>query len=192
MLAFEELKDFECLNSERKKNEFLASRFLVKNLLSEFTSIPSLIKKRDNNSPYFMDERLKDKLSLSYSHSRNYCSVVISDRGKVGIDVEEINRFRGHKAHKKWLTPKEINHIEDSAQDDKSLCVLWTKKEALCKASGLGYGFEFKKHEVLNKKKYHIDGVHYHLKTTAKSDYICTVCSTDLNDTDCGIELFIT
>lgn len=175
-------KEFEELENKKRKNEFLTSRVLIEKLLSSITPSNAPVCKDHNNKPYFKDLNLKNKLNLSYAHSSSYLAAVISKSNAVGIDIEEVSRFKNHKAFNKWLSPEERNKICEHQDKDRELCKLWTKKEALCKATGLGYGLRFKDHHIFNQNKYPLNGKEYFFKTISADDYICTICSTSPTD----------
>lgn len=79
-----------------------------------------------NGKPY------SDKYKFSISHSGDLVCVAISEE-EVGIDIERItlNR-RWERLSRRILTLEE----QDMCKDDKTMTVLWTKKEAVFKLQG--------------------------------------------------------
>ena len=183
-LNLEEQKEVELLKSNKKVNEYVASRFLIKELLSSFTTESLNVLKSKKGKPYFSSKRASEKLALSYSHSTNYISAAVADVKSIGIDVEEIKRFDHHKAFNKWLTKGEINELKKSVNLSLALCILWTKKESLCKATGLGFDLIFKNHSIINKEVYVHNNQTFFFKTIVELDHVTTICNSDTESDD--------
>lgn len=94
----------------------------------------------------FIDRLLN--VDFNISHSGDYVVMIIARNAKVGIDIEE---------YKQNINPREIGYsvFSESEQNlvgnnvDKFL-VLWTKKEALIKAYGTGFGSDIYNKNQLN------------------------------------------
>jgi len=80
------------------------------------------------------------KIDFNISHSGDYLVIAISDTAKLGVDIECQNN-QGQLAD---LSPLVFSKSEQSLvanNNDNFLC-LWTKKEALLKARGVGFASE--------------------------------------------------
>ncbi|QIO06874.1 4'-phosphopantetheinyl transferase family protein [Acinetobacter shaoyimingii] len=77
---------------------------------------------------------------FNHSHSQNYYALATSDRVQdLGVDVEDLDRkirFESLAAHA--FHPNELQKWQDLGQDVEYWFKVWTTKEAVLKASGLG------------------------------------------------------
>ena len=97
-------------------------------------------------------DRFKEQIFYSISHSGNYVICVLADR-RVGVDIE--NKFRSvfaeskeeqlNKIAKKCLTIGEEIRFHNCDNHEKAdlLMRLWTRKESYSKALGLGLAMDF-------------------------------------------------
>lgn len=111
------------IRSERRRQEWLAVRVLLKELLGEETQIAY----RPNGAPYLPDR----KLHISISHTKGYVAVMLDERFPVGIDVEYLSD-RVHKIRSRFLCPEEEEMI-DAVHETEHLLVCWCAKETLFK-----------------------------------------------------------
>jgi len=130
-----EKKEFEQLSSERRKREYLAVRLLLKELLGAPPEIlyNHLGRPRLKNSGY----------NLSISHSADLAVVFLSPK-KIGIDVENTER-NIEKVATRFLNVHEKEFVKTSANQQKTMIVLWCAKEAIFKCSekqGIDFGKE--------------------------------------------------
>lgn len=110
--------------SERRRKEFLASRWMLKSIL------------RDESLSLVMDERgkLKDaggKFHFSLSHSGNLVAAIASREHVVGIDIEEIHP-RILKVMHKFLNEEEKQAIGEPPELWRVI-LCWSAKESLFK-----------------------------------------------------------
>lgn len=90
------------------------------------------IKMNEYGRPYF-----QEKIDFNISHSANAVVCAITDKGKIGIDIEkksviELDDF------KKFLRPEEWILLKSSPEPLSLFYELWTRKEAVIKAIGKG------------------------------------------------------
>lgn len=142
----------------------LASRLLIEHALDirleckEF----DFSKSRKLNYP---------NLEFNVSHSGEYVLIAISNK-PVGIDIEiPENNFDFSKILAHTFSSNEINYINQS--DDRRECflTLWTRKEALLKATGEGLTDDLPSISVLND-------------TVKRMDKTYNLNSFKINDTD--------
>lgn len=81
-----------------------------------------------------------DLLFFNVSHTREAFSFAISDRLKVGIDLEKVDREIDFRSIiKTFFSSGEVKFIlEDPDKSQERFFLLWTRKEALLKALGTG------------------------------------------------------
>ncbi|GAA0603431.1 hypothetical protein GCM10009534_42630 [Kribbella sandramycini] len=77
-------------------------------------------------------------LAVSISHSRSLVAVAAGRTGSVGVDLEDIYPREVSGLARRWFDPAELDWL--AAQPDGLLAFLrlWTAKEAVGKAVGLG------------------------------------------------------
>lgn len=76
-------------------------------------------------------------LSLSISHCRQAVAVAVSDRERVGIDVESRRRVDG-SLMRRVCTPAELAAVQASPDAVMAFLQLWTRKEAVLKMRRTG------------------------------------------------------
>ncbi len=70
-------------------------------------------------------------LNISISHSRRFAAVAVSERGRIGIDIEEPRLEQLRRVISKFLAPEEMPLWANR------LLAAWTCKEAVFKAAGV-------------------------------------------------------
>ncbi len=84
------------------------------------------------------DEGCSDRgLHFSISHCSAGVACIVSDEGRVGIDIERLGRYKKTLADY-CMSPREVEQIASSASPDDEFTALWTRKEALLKLTGEG------------------------------------------------------
>lgn len=76
-------------------------------------------------------------IDFNISHSGELIVCALSDKGKVGVDVEEIRSVK-IEDFKDVLSISEYNKVVISKDRDNQFFNTWTKKEAVVKANGKG------------------------------------------------------
>lgn len=120
----EDKKHFDNFTNKNRKLEWIATRILLKKLLSENKKI--IYNK--NGKPFLSDNSYK----ISISHSKKLVILILSKTHDVGIDIENILSERINKVRSKFLSEKEINSINLKNRTSQ-LYVYWCAKEALYK-----------------------------------------------------------
>lgn len=113
--------------TEKRRLEFLASRYLLKYLIPEFSFAD--LKCHPEGKPYFEDSRIH----FSISHSFPFVAVVI-DENPVGIDIQTFQEKILQLQHK-FLSSEEQFLFNNSVQ---AVTLAWTAKEAAFKWFGEG------------------------------------------------------
>lgn len=123
------------IRNDKRRQEFLAGRFLLKHLKEDFPLLnirPDVHDKPrvDNNDYYF-----------SISHSWPYVAAVVSPYVEAGIDIQ-IPHGRMLQLQNKFLTPEEQSFFNN---DSRLITLAWCAKEAVYKWQGRR-GVEFRDH----------------------------------------------
>ncbi|ARD30152.1 4'-phosphopantetheinyl transferase family protein [Acinetobacter lactucae] len=127
--------DFRTFNHYKKqqiqnvRNELIAQKLQIKITDLEFA-------KHEHGKPYLLDQ----DLDFNHSHSQQYYALAMSQHVKdIGIDVEELDRkVRLDALAKHAFHPDEYATWLSLEQDREYWFKVWTTKEAVLKASGLG------------------------------------------------------
>ncbi|GGK12966.1 4'-phosphopantetheinyl transferase family protein [Parabacteroides faecis] len=122
-LQSEYLPFLQGIKTEKRRQEWLASRVLLKELVGE----ELLIAYHDDGAPYLSGS----SLSLSISHTNGYAAVLLQDQETAGIDIE-YHSNRVLKICSRFMSPEEGASI-GSEYEVEHLLVYWCAKEALFK-----------------------------------------------------------
>lgn len=131
----QDFPDFRTFNDYKKqqiqhiKNKLLAQKLNV-------TPTDLVFAKHEYGKPYLLNHTLH----FNHSHSQQYYALALSERVKdIGIDVEELDRkVRLDSLAQHAFHPDEYATWQSLEQDREYWFKVWTTKEAVLKASGLG------------------------------------------------------
>ncbi|NVO03097.1 MAG: 4'-phosphopantetheinyl transferase superfamily protein [Bacteroidetes bacterium] len=126
-----EQKLFNNMKHDLRRTHWLSYRLLIKEIF-ESPDIETEIHYDNNGKPFFTT--LKHHLSIS--HSGIFSACILSQKKKVGIDVEKISA-KLLKIEHKFLGENEIIFTE-GIHKIELLTILWGAKEALYKSYGKG------------------------------------------------------
>lgn len=151
-LSAEELRYGSEITSEKRRLEYLQSRFTLKSLLAKYVGLtPEVIefKKIGEGKPVLMNPTVH--LDFNLSHSHDYFAIALSEKGQVGVDIEKVRPAQNlAKIAERFFSPAEtqlIQNEKDGIKQTEIFAKFWSGKEALVKAVGGGV---FKNvHEVL-------------------------------------------
>lgn len=136
-LKTHELDFVASLNNGKRLLHWLSTRLLLRTMLQTNDYIDSRMD--DQGKPYLVN----GDYQISFSHSFDYASVMISKDKHVGVDIELI-KDKIQKIKSKFLKPAELSGLP--AKDSTlALYICWCAKEAIYKWYGKK-GLEFKKH----------------------------------------------
>ena len=133
---------------EEPRNTFLASRALLRSVLAEKLHCPPLqlqIEPDANDKPQLIAPQLNSpqRLHFNLSHCRGWVVLAVSDSGPVGVDIESTHRNNNILGiAKRFFQADEyalLAALPEAARAEL-FCELWTLKEAMVKAAGLGIG----------------------------------------------------
>lgn len=101
-------------------------------------------------SEYGKPELNGHHLNFNVSHTRGAFAIGISENNSIGIDLEAINYRKEYESViRRFFSPEEIRFVfNESGDEADSFFLLWTRKEALLKAFGIGIISELAKIEV--------------------------------------------
>lgn len=172
------LSALECIKAEsflkeEDKKRYIVSRYGVRLIISIFTfNSPELIEFHSlaNKKPS------AEGIEFNISHSKNIILVAVSNL-PVGIDIEIINQDFDYHPLVKACFSNEEQFIIRSPQ---TFYQMWTRKEALLKATGEGLVNEIRAVHCMNSTISR-KGNHYDIKTISMGQYIFSVASITHN-----------
>jgi 4'-phosphopantetheinyl transferase len=135
-LACDQLSDRKTQIAERKREV----AFLRNQLLSQSFELPvsdQQVVRTNFGKPYLNDY---PDFSFNHSHSQNFYALATSKQVQnLGIDIEELNRkVRFEALAQHAFHPEELKNWQVLDYDPEYWFKVWTTKEAVLKASGLG------------------------------------------------------
>lgn len=122
------------LKTDKRKREWAAGRLAAKRIASRVTGKPLekiTIEYGEGGKPFFL--RNGKPFYLSISHSGEFACATALKNGSsfVGVDIEKIE-----KRSATWA--EDYFHESEISGDERIMTFLWTVKEAVLKALGLG------------------------------------------------------
>ncbi len=124
---------------EKDTHRFIVSRGILRILLGKYLDMhPSGIE-------FYLEDKLKPRvrhsgeaLHFNVSHSGDLVLIAIS-RSPVGVDLEYLDEgYAYQQILDKAFNPEELAFIQNSVDPMQAFYLLWTRKEALLKATGKG------------------------------------------------------
>ncbi len=125
-----------------KKNEesYIFSKAITKILLAKYLSIPpkEIVFKFNSSTKPYLKNSCSNSLYFNISHSANTILIAISST-EIGVDIEFYdNNFSFTSILEECFSEKERLFIKESKTPLPNFYKLWTRKEALLKATGIG------------------------------------------------------
>lgn len=144
LLDPEERQVYDRYRVDFKKVEFLTGRVLLKTQLAERLHLsPDQIRfvKNDYGKLYLHPDQDPGGLFFNLSHTAGMIACVVGGLERAGIDVERTDKD-AFEVMPKVFRPDEIAWVEaqtSAASRSRAFFLLWTRKEAVMKAEGLGF-----------------------------------------------------
>ena len=138
------------------KNHFIITHVFLRIILSKYLETEASLlefKYGENNKPYL--GQCSSKCSFNISKTKDLAVVAIGTSGKVGVDIERIEPdFDYSEIIVNYFSQKEQESIKSSLENiaNTQFFYLWTRKEALVKALGVGLDCDLKEMEVVDEK----------------------------------------
>ncbi|MEU5889155.1 PfaD family polyunsaturated fatty acid/polyketide biosynthesis protein [Streptomyces sp. NPDC047461] len=146
VLASQERRRAEGFLRSADRDEYIRAHWLLRHALSEGTSVPpeDWDFTRDRYDKPRIAERFGDRREFSLSHSAGVALVAISTGRPVGVDIERL-ADDDPPPLRSCLTPAERTTLSALPDRDRypAFVQLWTLKEALAKAMGIGLRLPF-------------------------------------------------
>lgn len=167
---------------ESSRNRFIISRGSLRSILSGYLKQPAeslRFRLAANNKPFIADLGI-DELHFNLSDSADKILIAVA-RSPVGIDIELVKpNFRYHDILSNNFSIPEAEYIK-LCDNHKRFFLLWTRKEAILKATGIGLTDHLKQIPSLNGEHL-MDGnllatnANWRLSSfEASGDYVATI-----------------
>lgn len=142
------LESEEFVNPERKIS-FLIGRILIMQMLENFNLNKELINNLKHNE--FGRVFINNKIDFNLSHSDDIVVCAAVKNNRIGIDIEKKKVNGELRELTDCFSTAEQNEISLASLPPEKLLDLWTKKESLAKAVGMGLSLEFSDIIIQNK-----------------------------------------
>ena len=158
---------------EEDAHHFVLGRLLLREGLIELEVDDTIdnIQYEKSGKPFL------ESVFFNISHSSDRVVCAISDKGRIGIDIEkeqevELDLFES------WFTPVEWKAIKESRFPLRQFYRYWTKKESIIKALGLTLSALNQIELDLQRDVFEANGqLWYVTELTLGADYIGAICS---------------
>jgi len=155
------------LFNPKDKERYIVSKYCLRKILAHFSNTHAHqleFEFQDNKKPTIIMG-----IDFNISHTEDYVLIVISAK-PVGIDVEFLNRDFDFKSILPIsFSQKEISFIGEEEVDPLNFYLLWTRKEALLKATGEGISDNLHQVECMNSF-HERNGENYKMKSLILDD----------------------
>jgi 4'-phosphopantetheinyl transferase len=134
----------------RHRHLFMAAHGALRRLLGTYTASHPRALTFDTEAsgrPYLVGD--EPQLEFSLAHSDELLVIAVTRCGRVGVDIERLTAVRdGDRWGCDVLSPAEARMLNDSESDEhrrlRSLLAVWTRKEAMLKATGDGLAHDLR------------------------------------------------
>lgn len=144
-LSIEEYNRAKRYFNEADRDRFIICRVILKLLLSKRTGLKILevfFHTNVHKKPFLLGH---ENLYFNVSHAGNFAIVGIAKKA-IGVDIEYVNKdFDYNEILPTIFNTSEIEEITNSLDKHKTFYLLWTRKEAIVKATGKGIDDNFLK-----------------------------------------------
>lgn len=172
VLSEHELNKSSRYLNARDRERFISAKYLLRQLLSGLLSLdPGEIKFHT----YGNHKPAVEGIEFNIAHSGNYILIAISP-SPVGVDIEQINTdFRYESILTPGFSTAEVSFIRTGDQPVSGFYTLWTRKEAILKASGEGLTDELDQVQGLSAQVERA-GHHYTINTfSIQEDHVASL-----------------
>lgn len=135
LLSAEELAKATRFLHQQSRENYTVRKYFLRKLLSHFLAIPPealVFHLKDNKKPAI------DGLCFNVSHSKDLITIAFS-KSSIGVDIEYLDPYFQYKEIiDLCFSEKEKAMVESAALPILTFYLLWTRKEAIVKATGEG------------------------------------------------------
>jgi 4'-phosphopantetheinyl transferase len=152
ILSGKEQRRAERYHQQKDKDRFILSRIALRILIGKYSGIPPhtiIFAEGINKKPFAENINLKN-FQYNLSHAENFIVIAFS-KSEIGIDIEKVDKnFSFKEILEQNFSDGEIAFIKNSNASSDNFYLLWTRKEALLKATSKGIDDNLKLVPCLN------------------------------------------
>ncbi len=157
--------------SRRHQEIYLLQRAILRLLLEHF--IGKKLRKDDFAiSPFGKPYLRSRELNFNLAHSENFTIYAFSKNEEIGVDIEEEQRLISvNEISSLCCSTNELRELMDLDKDQKKsfFLALWTRKEAISKALGMGLNLDFRTLDVgFYEEEFNLDSSSFRLNDLSK------------------------
>lgn len=159
----------------KDKNRFIICRTLLKFLLAEQVGLDvnKIVLDNDSNKKPYLPSH--PSIFFNVTHSEGFAIIAIAN-SPIGVDIENVNKdFDYKEVLSSIFTKSEVDEVFNSNDKQRTFYKLWTRKEAIVKATGKGIDNDFREIVAL-------DGYHYMRPELLGNIEVLQVFSFELNE----------
>lgn len=127
----------------KEKNRYLLTRYLIGQLLFEYTGDSNMSLKLNHNTwgrPFIPPAYNTYQINFNISHNEEYIICALVSNGKIGVDIESYAHHRPRLIVEDFLADEEIINLKYISGPgwNKRFIEFWTLKESFIKGVGKG------------------------------------------------------
>jgi 4'-phosphopantetheinyl transferase len=153
ILSADEINRADRFKNAEVANRFVTSRGILRMVLARYLHVnpASLNLSTTNYGKPFLTGLWSNSINFNISHSGNLMLIAISEDQKVGIDLEKIHHDIDSKSIASIVfSSEEIAYLSRSGYQPGDFYEIWTRKEAVLKATGLGFSYPSDRFSVIS------------------------------------------
>ncbi len=161
-LTQEELERSNRYHFEKDRNQFIICRGFLRSILGERINISPeniIFEYNKYGKPNLRSTLNPDYVQFNVSHSSDLGLIVVTRDKKIGVDIEKRNGMKDMKSIlKSQFSSTEYEIFNLSTNKEKCFFDIWAQKEAVVKATGMGFSFGLNHWSVNpNKDRYQVE-----------------------------------
>jgi 4'-phosphopantetheinyl transferase len=140
VLSREELSRAGAFRSVRDYRRFVVAHTALRHILSRYTGIRPGELRFTEGSQGKPCLAASTPIRFSVSYAGEIAVIAVSSHGEIGVDVERVRNLGWGRLANRHFTPREVSTLHALARSERrrGFFRLWTCKEALLKAVGVG------------------------------------------------------
>ena len=173
-LSKSELETANKFKFNKDRERFIITRYLLRKILSNYLYIPPKeiqIITNQYGKPK-LDSELNNNIQFNVSHSGDFAIFAINLFNEIGVDIEKIDNTINHlEIADNYFSTDEIAYLNAStcqSEIAEKFFRIWTRKESLLKAIGIGLLPDLKKISVI-ENRFHDNELSPNLKASTNN-----------------------
>ncbi len=156
LLSGDELERADRFHFDRDRLRYIAARVLLRTLLGRYLDCGPTSIRFDygrHGKPALVSPSAQIELFFNLSHTHDFAIYAVTALGPIGVDVERVRAdFPIEEIIPQFCLPSEadaLRRLPAPLRNERALA-LWTRKEAYCKAQGLGLSLDPRRIDALS------------------------------------------